>query len=85
MSVRGRKKDEIPEQLIKRPLGLNKNPFHLQAESIGMSKQCVGGTENLKRQRSAKKIDIASYVNATKIGELQKQQGKNLSCILKAP
>lgn len=50
-NVRGRKKDEIPEQLIKRPPGLNKNPFHPETESISMSKQYVGGTENLKGDR----------------------------------
>lgn len=37
-NVRGRKKDEIPEQLIRRPPGLNKNPFHPETESIRMSK-----------------------------------------------
>lgn len=34
-SVRGRKKDEIPDQLIKRPLVLNKNPFQPETERAG--------------------------------------------------
>lgn len=48
MSTRGRKKDGTPEQLIKRPLGLNKNPCLPETESTGMSKYYVGWTENLK-------------------------------------
>lgn len=50
MSIRGRKKDETPEQLIKRPLGLNKNYFHPETESIRMSKHYVGWTA--ARQKS---------------------------------
>lgn len=55
MRVRGRKKDEIPEQLIKTPFGLNENPFHPETENIGMSKQYAGETENLKGDRGLPK------------------------------
>lgn len=37
-SVRGMKKNETAEQLIKIPLGLKKNPCHLETESIKLSK-----------------------------------------------
>lgn len=48
MSVGGKKRDMIPKQLIKRLLSLNEKLFNPETENTGMSKQHVGGMENLK-------------------------------------